>query len=153
MANDNVKLEKIDYDILRYISQKQQVSWVDLLTEFRKYNATINYRLDVLMNRDKYIYRDPQMGYLFESIDPCYKLTTLGYTILQNYIEAQKEVTKTTVFKWVRYVITTLIAVAALIISIISIRTQHKEQPTTTQPILPEESTSSPYAPTDYQLD
>lgn len=116
------ELTEIDYQILNFVEKVGFASKEDIAKKFKKIKAsTIDYHVgqlaysaDVHRANSSYLYQGHQ-GNGFK-----YQLSDFGRKILKEYNSSNWKAKRKSIAEWARYIITTFIAVAALVLSIIN---------------------------------
>jgi hypothetical protein len=135
------KLTENDYKILEFISSKQQVSKEDICNKFTK-NNSIEFRLKELCDcQQSFNGSSPTIrliipNYICEITEEksflwpaypdgqvvmpvgtgIYRLTDEGVKALEDYLTTMRVITRKSRVEWIRYIVTTLIAILALLL-------------------------------------
>jgi hypothetical protein len=110
------QLTKDDYRVLRFVRKQGSVSGDEIKKKFGKLGS-IDYRISVLAWPTDV--GPSNAAYLSQSgRDGTYSLSRIGLKILEDHISSEKETRKKERTASIRYLITTAIAVLALIVAV-----------------------------------
>ena len=123
-----LELTETDFKLLNYINKFDSVTREQLITNFPKINA-LDYRLNLLSNMKDLSKNGSSERYIIEKISfegvtlkssGIFTITDLGRKALQDYLFNKRKASRKSKFEWIRYIVTTSIAIAALINSILA---------------------------------
>jgi len=120
----NIKqLAKLDYDILNFVNKSEMVSMDDIINNFSKHSRDqIEYQVGQLAYSTDF--NKPNNSYLNQGHQGNgfkYSLSSVGKKILQDYNANLRSIKSRNRTKWIRYIITTLITILALILSALAL--------------------------------